>query len=253
MTNKTILIVEDEFLIAKDIGDILEEEGYTIINYISCYDDAIEIIERKSPDLVITDISLRRDKDGVDIGRYLLEKDRIPFIYISSHTDRLMMNRVNETRPHAFIVKPFKPQDVKTTVSLVLNNYVYRNIDVLRSQKEPLDDVPFIFKKVIHFINENLDKPIRISDLANLTKWKKQHFQRMFVSYLGTTPNQYILMRRIEKGKCLLAETDLTIAEISFDLGFKSTSNFFMFFKKITGKTPDAYRKWHKTIKEISG
>ena len=250
MKSKTILIVEDEFLIAKDIGDILAEEGYKIINYVATYEDAKHIIETKKPDLVITDISLRQDKDGVDLGHYLVEKDKIPFIYITSHTDKMMMDRVHETRPYGFIVKPFKSVDVKTTVAVVLNNYQHRNLDILRTQNEIVDDIPFIMKRVIQHINTNLDQQIRVGDLAKITKWKPQHFQRLFIRFLGVTPNQYILNRRIEKAKALLAETPLTITNISNDLGFKNPSTFYLKFKKSTNKTPDAYRKWAKAMKE---
>lgn len=247
MNSKTILIVEDEFLIAKDIEEILLEEGYKVINFISTVEEAMDVISRRKPDLVISDISLLSDKDGVDLGRYLIEKDEIPFIYLTSHTDRLMMDRVKETRPYGFIVKPFKALDVKTTVGIVLNNFAHRKIDIVRSNDEVTSDIPFILKKIVNHINDNITEKIKADDLTKLTKWKSQHFQRLFYRFLGTTPNQYILNRKIEKGKTMLTETEMTIAEISFELGFKSPSNFFNAFKKITGRTPDAYRKWYKT------
>lgn len=251
MKGKTILIVEDEFLIAKDIEGLLLEEGYEVIGFIASVDEAIEIIEKKKPDLVITDISLIGEKDGVDLGRYLISKDTIPFIYLTSHTDKIVMERVKETRPYGFIVKPFKDADVKATIDIVLNNFKHRKIDVVRSNEEVNTDIPFVLKKVVSYINENVNEKIKVEDLAKLTKWQSQHFQRLFSKYLGLSPNQYILNRKIEKGISLLIETDLTVAEISFELGFQSTSNFFNAFKKYTGKTPDLYRKWYKTTQEF--
>ena len=250
MNTKTILIVEDEFLIARDIEEILLEDGYKVINYISTVEEAIDLIEKKKPDLVITDIRLKSEKDGVDLGRYLIEKDTIPFIYLTSHTDKLIMDRVKETRPYGFIVKPFKSADVKTTVGIVLNNFTHRKIDVVRTNEDVTNEIPFILKKVVHHINENITEKVKVEDLTKLTKWKSQHFQRIFYKFLGATPNQYILNRKIEKGKTLLIETELSVSEISFELGFKSPSNFFTAFKKITGKTPDLYRKWYKTMQE---
>ena len=183
MNTKTILIVEDEFLIAKDIEDILIEEGYKVINYIATVEEAIELIENKNPDLVITDIRLKSEKDGVDLGRYLIEKDNIPFIYLTSHTDKLIMDRVKETRPYGFIVKPFKDLDVTTTVSIVLNNFIHRKIDILRTEEEITNDIPFVLKKVVSHINEKINEKIKVEDLTKLTKWKSQHFQRLFFKF----------------------------------------------------------------------
>jgi AraC-like DNA-binding protein len=154
------------------------------------------------------------------------------------------------TRPHGFIVKPFKPANVTTVVSVVLNNYAHRKLDVMRTSNDIVDDIPFVLKRVIEHIELNLEKKILTGDLAKITKWKPQHFQRLFIRFLGVTPNQYILNRRIEKAKALLAETPLTITNISNDLGFKNPSTFYLKFKKSTNKTPDAYRKWAKAMKE---
>lgn len=187
MNKKTILIVEDEFIIAKDLEGLLLAEGYNVIAFVSTVDAAIEIIEEKKPDLVITDISLVGIKDGVDLGRYLIAKDTTPFIYLTSHADKLTLERVKETRPYGFIVKPFKDSDVIATVDIVLSNYIHRKIDVIRSQEEIVDDVPFVMKKVITYIHDNISEKILIDDLANLTKWKSQHFQRLFSKYLRAT------------------------------------------------------------------
>ena len=123
--NSRIIVVEDELFIARDIKEILEEEGYEVAINVSSVEQAIGLIEETNPALVLVDINLNRSKDGVDLGHYLLNKDRIPFIYITSFTDKLTMDRVKETRPYGFIVKPFKTIDILTTVALVLNNYQY--------------------------------------------------------------------------------------------------------------------------------
>ena len=123
---QTILVVEDELLIAFDLKEILEEEGYNAIINIVTVAQAIELIENEKPILVLIDINLKNNDDGVLIGHYLLKKDTIPYLYITSHSDKVTLDRVKETRPYGFIVKPFKPIDVKTTVSIILNNYQHK-------------------------------------------------------------------------------------------------------------------------------
>jgi AraC-like DNA-binding protein/CheY-like chemotaxis protein len=246
MKKPLILIVEDELIIALDIKEILNEEGYDAIINIVNVDDAITAVESLNPSLVLIDINLKQDKDGVDLGTYLLQKDKVPFIYLTSYSDKTTLERVSETRPYGYIVKPFKPADLKTTVAIVLNNFKHRNIDVIRQDKEINNDIPFILKQSIKYINENITEKIKISELAQQTRWESQHYNRLFTQYIGTTPYKYIIDKKIEKAKTLLVETTIPIVQVSFDLGFKSHSNFCANFKKATGKTAENYRKWHE-------
>ncbi len=241
-----ILVVEDELIIALEIKEILNEEGYDAIINITTVDEAITVIENRNPSLVLIDINLKQDKDGIDLGAYLLEKDRIPYIYISTQSNRLTLERVAETRPYGYLVKPFKSADLKVTVYLVLNNFKHRYIDIKRKEEEINDDIPFILKQSIVFINENINEKIKISDLAKQSRWESQHYNRLFTKYIGVTPYRYVLDKKIEKAKTLLTETTIPITQVSFELGFKSHSNFCSVFKKSTGKTPEGYRKWHE-------
>lgn len=241
--SQTILIVEDEFLIARDIRNILHEEGYNVIIDIESVEDALEAIELHKPNLVILDINLKKDKDGIDVAKYLLMKDRIPYIFITSSADKTTLERVSETRPYGYIVKPFKKADIKASVEIALNNFIHRKIDVVRREDILEDKVPFIMKQVINYINENINEKIESADLMKITRWDSQHFSRLFAQYVGVTPFKYITNRKIEKAKVLLTESSIPITQISFELAFKSHSNFCSIFKKHTGKTPENFRK----------
>lgn len=252
MKKINILIVEDELLIAKNISLILENVGYETFYGVTDYDAAFNILESKEFDLVLIDIQLKGILDGVDLGEYLLKRNSIPFIYITSNTDAITVNRVKETRPHGFIVKPFKPVDVVTTVEIVLNNFAHVNIDSFRYKTEKIeDDVPFILKKVVSYINENITSKITIDELASLTRWTPQHFNLLFKKYTNQTPYQYILIKKIEKAKAEIIEDDLSLLDVSLGLGFKSYSNFCNAFQKITGQTPEHFKK-EQNIKKLS-
>lgn len=243
MNKAPILIVEDELLIAFDIKQILSEEGYESIITVSSVEKAIEVVESSNPILVIIDIKLNQDKDGVDLGQYLLQKDNIPYIYLTSYADKLTVERVNHTRPYGYIVKPFKPIDLVTTISIVLNNFKHKNIDVKRSEDETQTPVPFKIKTVIAYINDHLYDKIKIEELAEITPWKLHHFIRIFSQYIGQTPYQYILSKKVELAEALLTETDQPINEIAYDLGFHSYSNFCIAFRKVhPNETPEVFR-----------
>lgn len=238
-----ILVLEDEVLIAMQIKGILEDEGYEVITNSTSVEAAIHQIEIEQPHLALIDINLNKNKDGVDLGRYLLEKNIIPYIYITSYSNKSTLDRVNETRPDGYIVKPFKPSDLITTISVVLNNYKHREIDPIPIEKENVDNIPFKMRTIINYINDNLDKKIEIEELITLSNWKERHFSRLFLEYLKVSPYQYILSRKIEKAKSLLEETEICAKDIAYDLGFRSYSNFINAFKKANGETPENYRK----------
>lgn len=241
----TILVVEDELIIAYDIKGILEQEGYNVIINIVTVPDAIKAIEEHDPILILLDINLNQDIDGISLGNYLLKKDTIPFIYITSFSDNTTIDRVKDTRPHGIIIKPFKPLDIKTTVSVVLNNYKHKKIDVLRNQEISTDDAPFILKEVVKYIDSNISNRIDINELTQMTRWSSQHFIRVFTQFMGDTPYQYILKKKMEKAKVLISETDISMKDIAFELGFQSYGNFCKLFKRETDKNPNEYRKFN--------
>lgn len=243
---RKILVVEDEVLIAMQIKSILEDQGYDVVINIYSVEAAIQHIEAEAPLLVLIDINLNKNKDGIDLGRFLLEKDNIPYIYITSYSNKSTLDRVNETRPDGYIVKPFKPADLVATISVVLNNYKHRDIDPFITEDKTPDNVPFKMKMIVNYINDNIDKKIEVDDLIKLSNWKERHFSRLFYDYLKVSPYQYILSRKIEKAKSLIDETSTALKDIAFDLGFKSYSNFCIAFKKVNGDSPDDYRKKQK-------
>ena len=247
MESLKILVVEDEALIAMHIKCILEENDYEVTTCIS-YEEAIKIIDSWIPSLVLVDINLNKAKDGVDIGKYLLHNDTIPYIYITSYSDKETLDRVNETRPYGYLVKPFKGIDVITAISVVLNNYKHRAID--SSRTESIDEVaiPYKLRQVIDYINENIYKQIEIDELVAMTQWKRHHFIKLFSKYLNVSPYQYILTRKIDKSKALLEESTIPLNEIAYEVGFNSYSNFYNAFKKNCKITPEQYRKKNQKL-----
>jgi AraC family transcriptional regulator len=98
---------------------------------------------------------------------------------------------------------------------------------------------------VLDYINEYLDRDIKLADLAQLVGISQFHFSYLFKRSLGKPPYQYLLQQRIERAKQLLKQTDKSIADIAFACGFSSHSHLSKQFRQLTGMTPKAFRK-HK-------
>lgn len=122
MNSSRFLVVEDELLIAETISDFLKKEGCQNITLVESVEEAIEYIEANQVDFVLTDIALGKDKTGIDLGNLLHTRYRIPFIYITSHADKTMIDKAKHTRPNAYIVKPFKKEDLLVAIELGLYN-----------------------------------------------------------------------------------------------------------------------------------
>lgn len=116
------LIVEDEFLIAETISEILTNSGFSQVRIASSVEEAITEIESCRPDMVLTDINLGKEKSGIDLGEQLYKKYHIPFIYITSHSSPEILGKAKHTRPNAYIVKPFKNEDLMVAIELALFN-----------------------------------------------------------------------------------------------------------------------------------
>ncbi len=105
--SSTILIVEDEFIIANQLKTFLESEGFIVVGLVDNYEEAIEIIKTKTPDLVIADIRLYDDAEaGIRISQYVHNNYNIPVIFLSGFSDKMTIQRAKETNPNTFLIKP---------------------------------------------------------------------------------------------------------------------------------------------------
>lgn len=144
-TSISILIVEDEAIIAEDIRNILQDLSFENCFVAYNFEEALGIIESANIDLVITDIILSGQKDGVDLAKLLKEKYQIPFIYITSHADKLTVERATSHMPLGYILKPFQQEDLYITLKLALNQ--------IKSSEESANALDFV-KPTSVFIKE---------------------------------------------------------------------------------------------------
>ncbi len=123
MSEFKILIVEDEVFIAEDIRDTLEELGFEVCAV--CYDSekAASELHRCNPDLVMLDITIRGQKDGIELAEMINKHHHIPFIYLTSHSDRSTLLRAKHTKPGGYIVKPYKDSDLISSIEIALFNH----------------------------------------------------------------------------------------------------------------------------------
>ena len=120
-----ILIVEDNVIIADDMQSMLEEIGYEIVDNVIVYEQAVEVLKNKGVDLVLIDIILASDKTGIDLGQHIRDNYNIPFIFVTSNSDRATVENAKTVKPNGYLVKPFEQQDLYTSIEIALSNFDY--------------------------------------------------------------------------------------------------------------------------------
>lgn len=120
MTGKKILIVEDNAIVALETKERLKRLGYTIVGVTGTGRDAINLARTAIPDLLLVDINLKGDIDGITVTEQIAAFMAVPVIYITAYSNEETKNRALKTRPVAYLVKPFREQDLYRSIEMAL-------------------------------------------------------------------------------------------------------------------------------------
>jgi PAS domain S-box-containing protein len=120
MREEKILIVEDEVIIALDIKSKVENFGFRVVGIVNSGQQALEKIEQLKPDLVLMDVLIFGNMDGIETAMRIRKQYRIPVIYVTAHADDKTMNRALVTDPFGYICKPLKDRELLGALEIAL-------------------------------------------------------------------------------------------------------------------------------------
>ncbi|WP_298503338.1 response regulator [uncultured Maribacter sp.] len=163
-----ILIVEDNVIIADDMQSMLEEIGYEIVDNVIVYEQAVEVLKTQQVDLVLIDIILASDKTGIDLGKHIRDNYDIPFIFVTSNSDRATVENAKTVKPNGDLVKPFEQQDLYTSIEIALSNFTYGAGGKTSENADASDDSPMsnsILKDSIFVKKQHLYYRIQFGDI----------------------------------------------------------------------------------------
>jgi DNA-binding NarL/FixJ family response regulator len=127
-------IVEDEMIIAETISLALKKLGYLPTKPAYSYESAISMLEEEEPEIVLLDINLNDELDGVDLAHYINANYSLPIIFLTANSDRNTIERSKQTRPNAFLVKPFSSEDLLTSIEIALFNHDMNTEDTKKTK-----------------------------------------------------------------------------------------------------------------------
>ncbi|MEM7770429.1 MAG: response regulator [Cyanobacteria bacterium P01_A01_bin.37] len=130
-----ILIAEDERIIAWNIQEVLQLTGHDVVSSVSTAEEAIAVAEQKQPDLVIMDIRLSGELDGIAAAEKIYASHGIPSIYLTAHADDYTVERAMETSPFGYVLKPFKRNDLLLAIKVAVNRHRHEKASLKHQDK----------------------------------------------------------------------------------------------------------------------
>ncbi|PNW39210.1 UNVERIFIED_CONTAM: response regulator receiver protein [Euhalothece sp. KZN 001] len=123
MSTNKILIVEDEAVVSLDIARRLEKMGYEVIARLASGEEALELVQEERPDLVLMDINLQGEMDGIQTATTLYKNYGLPVIYLTAYAGESTLERAKESKPYGYILKPFKERELHAAIEIAISRH----------------------------------------------------------------------------------------------------------------------------------
>jgi len=185
MSKVRVLIVEDELLIAVEMASMLVDNGYSVIEIVDNVKEARRILEIHELDILLIDIKLKGDEDGISFANYVNDHYKIPLIFITSLVDRQTVDRALLAKPSAFLVKPYNDSELKIAIQVALFNFENSNIAQDDKQLEPTNS-HYLFNQYVFIKDKHRLERVKLEDVL----WMKA--EGSYVN-IATSQKEYLL------------------------------------------------------------
>ncbi|HLV53764.1 MAG TPA: response regulator [Cryomorphaceae bacterium] len=195
MSKISVLVVEDESIVSKDIRNTLKKLGYDVVGAAATGEAAIEMAMEHKPDIVLMDIMLKGKLTGIDAAEEIRAKLDIPVVYLTAYADESTLANAKVTEPYGYIIKPFKEIDIHTSIEMAI--YKHQKVSEVKKERDMLyrivdskGEKDFIFVKS----NSRLVK-LKTSDIYFVEALKDY----VVINVLNTRYTIHSTMKDIEK------------------------------------------------------
>jgi|SRR6516165_9130893 CheY-like chemotaxis protein len=161
MPSAQILVVEDESIVARNIQMELTGLGYKVPAIVSSGEDALQKVAETHPDLVLMDIVLKGDLDGVQTAEQIRERYDVPVVFLTAYADERTLQRAKRTEPFGYLLKPYEERELETTIEIALQKHkterVLKESQPRHQGDEPLaswDEMEILARRAIGMVND---------------------------------------------------------------------------------------------------
>jgi DNA-binding LytR/AlgR family response regulator len=172
MKKSRILIVENEPLIAMDVKMSLEKLGYEVIGSAATYQEALAKAYENKPDIALMDINLDGNKDGIQAAKVLKAHYDIPVVFLTSLTEVDTIKRALESEPFGYLIKPFKQDDLRSSIEIALYNH-YKTAN-LQSNLDKITNAMNVLEMPLVILNETGMIEYINNQMERISGWRKE-------------------------------------------------------------------------------
>jgi two-component system response regulator LytT len=180
MEDFNILIVDDEVLIAEYLKDVLLTLDFTSVQLAHDCEEAFLVINRKTPDLILLDIRMNRELEGIEIAKTINDDYHIPFIFITAHSDKEIISKALETLPLGYLIKPFKKMEVFAALNIAMAAIKKKEAEFI-TFKDGYETVKLLLQDVLFVVSEgnyiNIFSTTKKYFIRYSLKWFKENTQ----------------------------------------------------------------------------
>ncbi|UBF28336.1 response regulator [Kovacikia minuta CCNUW1] len=170
MASPRILVVEDEILIAREIEGCLSELGYCVVGIAADAESALRQIVEAEPDLVLVDIVIQGEQDGIALAGQIRDRFQLPVVYLTAYVDDQTLARAKLTQPFGYILKPFNKNGLRVTVEIALARHqaeIAQKRELLFEMEKPsLDHTDLQPFEYLSILSHELRNPIAAIQLS---------------------------------------------------------------------------------------
>lgn len=170
MYDNTILIVEDEALVAQDIRYRMQSVGYTVVGTVGDGEDAMEHVKKYHPDLILMDIMINGDMDGIETAELIRRDYDIPIVFLTAYEDEFTVRRAKEVAPYGYLHKPFETRDLKFMIEMALLRHKLEkelktvNAELEQRVHERTAELLELNKRLMHEVDEHKQTEIGLRE-----------------------------------------------------------------------------------------
>ncbi len=186
MSRIKILIVEDELITAQEMSNKLTSKGFEVLEIVDNANDARRALEVYQLDIVLIDIKLKGEEDGIDLALNINQKVRIPIIFITSHTNLEITTRAKLANPSAFLVKPYNQLELQIATDMTFYNYQQQRTADMQQQHSFQDYSTYAINDHVFIKDKHVFEKLEFSDIM----WLKA--ENSYVSIITKIKN-YLL------------------------------------------------------------
>jgi signal transduction histidine kinase len=217
----SILIVEDEYIVALDMRMRLAAMGYRVVDIVDTAALAFERTLELSPEIILMDIKLKGDQDGIEAASRLRGQSEVPVIFVTAFTDERTLDRAKRASPYGYIVKPFHERELRIAIELAIYKYNYelslrRAKDIAEESNRVKSD---FLANMSHELKTPLNSVIGFTELAMSASKDREQREHLAIALssaksLLTLIDSILDFARMEAGKLLAVPAPFSLDEL---------------------------------------